>query len=102
MGGRAYRDLAKRRRNAASTRQVNVRVQEGFYRALEAAARQDRRSVPQIARHLMEDGLRQRTAGATADDTSAHEVARLASGGGGFDWLADEPELYGPRSGEPA
>jgi hypothetical protein len=51
----------------------------------------------------MEDGLRQRTAGpATVDDTSAHEVARLASGGGGFEWLADEPELYGPGSGEPA
>jgi hypothetical protein len=82
---------------------VNVRVELAFYRALEAVARQDRRSVPQIARHLMEDGLRQRTAGpAPVDDTSAHEIARLASGGGGFEWLADEPELYGPGSGEPA
>ena len=32
--------------------------------------------------------------------TSAH-LAAVAERGGSFDWLADEPDLYGPDDGEP-
>ena len=36
-----------------------------------------------------------------ADDTATPEIGALAAGGGAFDWLADEPELYDDTSGEP-
>lgn len=82
-------------------RQVNVRVEPALYEALEAVARQERRSVPQVALHLIEEGLRQRIGGPTAaDDTGSREIAALAAGGGAFDWLANEPELYDDTSGE--
>ncbi len=35
------------------------------------------------------------------DDTPApSEIARLATAGGAFDWLADEPDLYDDTCGE--
>ena len=83
-------------------RQVNVRVEPAFYQALEAVARQERRSVPQTARELMEAGLRQHVGGLSpTDDTPARQIADLAAGGGAFDWLENEPELYDDTSGEP-
>ena len=83
-------------------KQVNLRVEPALYQALETVARQERRSVPQAARHLMEEGLRHHVGGRTpTDDTAAHEIAGLAASGGAFDWLADEPELYDDAAGEP-
>ncbi len=83
-------------------KQVNIRVESTLYRALEIVARQERRSVPQAARVLIEEGLRQRTGGkAPHDDTPASEIAVLAAAGGAFDWLADEPDLYDDTCGEP-
>jgi hypothetical protein len=83
-------------------KQVNLRVEPALYQALETVARQERRSVPQAARRLMEEGLRHHAGGQLpADDTAAHEIGALAARGGAFDWLADEPELYDDTSGEP-
>jgi hypothetical protein len=83
-------------------KQVNLRVEAPLYQALETVARQERRSVPQAARQLLEEGLRHHTGGRTsADDTAAHEIAALAAQGGAFDWLADEPDLYDDTTGEP-
>jgi len=83
-------------------KQVNLRVEPAFYQALEAVARQERRSVPQTARDLMEAGLRHHVGGLSpTDDTPAREMAALAAGGGAFDWLESEPELYDDTSGEP-
>jgi hypothetical protein len=91
-----------RRKVIRVQKQVNVRVQAPLYRALEAVARQERRSVPQAARQLMEEGLRHHTGGRMpADDTATHEIASLAARGGAFDWLADEPDLYDDTAGEP-
>jgi len=51
---------------------------------------------------LLEEGLRHRvTTVDAADDTSGVQVAQLALAGGGFDWLAGEPDLYDESSGEP-
>jgi len=87
---------------ASSRRQVNMRVETALYRALEAIARQERRSVPQAARLLMEEGLRCRTGGkGSGDDAPGAEIASLATAGGAFDWLADEPDLYDDTCGEP-
>ncbi|MBI3946680.1 MAG: hypothetical protein HY321_12225 [Armatimonadetes bacterium] len=87
---------------ASSLRQVNVRVDPALYRALETIARQERRSVAQIARLLMEEGLRCRVSGkATGDDVLGTEIAAVATAGGAFDWLADEPDLYDDTCGEP-
>ena len=83
-------------------KQVNLRVEPAFYQALEAVARQERRSVPQTARELMETGLRHHVGGLSpTDDTPAREMAALAAGGGAFEWLESEPELYDDSSGEP-
>ena len=83
-------------------KQVNVRVEPALYQALEALAREERRSVPQTARQLMEEGLRQCVGGrAIVDDTSGQEIAALAAAGGAFNWLAEEPDLYDDACGEP-
>jgi hypothetical protein len=83
-------------------KQVNVRLEQSFYRTLEALARRERRSIPQMARLLMEEGLRRR-AGERApdDDTPGSEIAALAAAGGAFDWLAEEGDLYDDTYGEP-
>src|SRR5205823_13746313 len=75
----------------AESRQVNIRVQPILYEALEAVARHDRRSLPQVVRQLLEDGLRLRAdAHTTPDDTAGREIGRAScrervemSGGGG-------------------
>ena len=65
-------------------------------------ARQERRSIGQAARQLLEEGLHQRVAtGGTLDDTSSRQIARLAAAGSAFDWLATEPDLYDDSAGEP-
>src|SRR6266404_9790583 len=90
------------KRVADPRKQVNLRVEPALYQALETVARQERRSVPQAARQLMEEGLRHHAGGhLPAEDTAAEEIAALAARGGAFDWLADESELYDDTSGEP-
>ena len=77
----------------------------GLYQVLSTLAREERRSIGQTARQLMEDGLREhvRNGGQRIgnDDTPAHDVAALAAAGGAFDWLADEPDHYDDSCGEP-
>ena len=87
---------------SSAQKQVNIRVESALYRALEAIARRERRSVPQTARLLLEEGLRQRSSGESSrEDTTAADIAVLAAAGGAFDWLADEPDLYDDTCGEP-
>ncbi len=86
----------------AETKQLNIRIARPLYQALEMFAQQERRSVSQAARQLMEDGLRQRLEHlVAADDTTGQDIAALAQAGGAFDWLAQEPDLYDDTSGEP-
>ncbi len=60
----------------AETRQLNIRVALPLYQALETFAQQERRSVSQAVRQLMEDGLRQRLEyPVTADDTPGQDIA---------------------------
>lgn len=93
---------AKKRTRSAVAKQVNVRVEPHLYRALEAVARQERRSIAQTARHLLERGLRQRFGwGIVDDEPSVLDIASVAREGGAFDWLEDEPDLYDESSGEP-
>ena len=81
--------------SAERSRQINVRVDPAFYQALETLARQERRSIAQAARQLLEDGLRQRLGSRVKeDDISGQEIAILAAAGGVFDWLAAEPDVY--------
>lgn len=83
-------------------KQVNIRLEAALYRTLQAIAGQERRSVPQTVLHLLEAGLQQRIRGPLSeDDTPSREIAALASAGGAFDWLADEPEVYDDTCGEP-
>ena len=82
-------------------KQINIRVGAALYRLLETVAHQDRRSVPQSARLLLEEALRRRFGGVAADDTLGSDIGVLATAGGSFDWLAEEPEIYDDTYGEP-
>ncbi len=98
------RTLQKKATKATPERrkQVNIRIDFSLYRTLQTLAGQERRSVPQTALHLLEDGLRQRAKGQVpSDDTSSRDIAILAAAGGAFDWLADEPDVYDDTCGEP-
>lgn len=91
-----------RGKKGAARRQLNVRVEPRLYRALAAVARDERRSVPQAAIRLLEEGLRRGVSRAVVgDDAPGREIARLALAGGAFDWLGEEPDLYDETSGEP-
>lgn len=88
--------------DAVTQRQVNIRVDSALYHVLEKIAHQERQSVPQAARSLLEEGLQRRIGGsAGGDDAPGSEVAALAAAGGAFDWLAEEPDLYDDTCGEP-
>ncbi len=92
------------RRTARTDRrkQVNIRIEREVYQALAALARQERRSVSQAARQLLEESLQQHLEGrAIADDTPGQAIGPLAAAGGAFDWLAEEPDLYDDTCGEP-
>ena len=83
-------------------KQVNVRVDARLYRVVEDVARQERRSIAETARQLLESGLRQRLGEGIGDDEiPAHDIASFAGEGRAFDWLEDEPDLYDESSGEP-
>ena len=86
---------------SSTQKQVNIRVESSLYRALETIARQERRSIPQAARLLLEEGLRQRLGGKSNDDTPSSDIAVMAMAGGAFDWLANEPDIYDDTCGEP-
>jgi|SRR5947208_16422183 hypothetical protein len=82
-------------------KQVNIRVETALYRLMETIARRERRSVPQTARLLLEEALAQRLRGESlVEGPTAGEIAALATAGGAFDWLADEPDLYDDTCGE--
>ena len=73
-----------------------------LYRALEAIAHKEKRSVSQAARLLLEEGLRERIGAVVfLDDTPGSEVSALAAAGGAFAWLAEEPDDYDDTCGEP-
>ena len=83
-------------------KQINIRVEADLHRTLETIAQDERRTVPQTARLLLEEGIRSRVGRARpVDDLPGSEIAKLASSGGSFDWLLDEPDLYDDSWGEP-
>lgn len=87
---------------AVKIRQLNFRVDVRLYQALEALALEEQRSVAQVARRLVDEGLGHRLDGRTTrDDVAVHAIARLAQAGGAFTWLAEEPDLYDDGAGEP-
>ncbi len=83
-------------------RQLNIRIDARLYEALEALARDEQRSVAQVAGRLVHEALRHRLDGRTTrDDAPAHDIVALADAGRAFSWLATEPDLYDDTSGEP-
>jgi hypothetical protein len=83
-------------------RQLNIRIDARLYEALEGLARDEQRSVAQVAGRLVHDALHHRLDGRTTrDDAPAHDIGALADAGGAFSWLAAEPDLYDDTSGEP-
>ena len=92
----------KKERRAGQVRQLNLRVDARLYQALEVLAQEEQRSVTQVARRLVDEGLGHRLNGRTTrDDTPGNAIAGLAEASGAFTWLAAEPDLYDDSSGEP-
>ena len=83
-------------------RQINLRVDGPLYEGLETLAQEEQRSVAQVARRLVNEGLAQRLNGRTTRDAiPAPTLAEIAASGEAFKWLAAEPDLYDDSSGEP-
>ena len=80
-------------------RLVTVPMTPGAYHALETLSAEQGQSIPQAAQSLVEEALRERQA--APRDLSGLAMAAMAQAGGGFDWLADEPDLYDDTCGEP-
>jgi hypothetical protein len=90
-----------RRKSKKARKQLNIRLDAALYQTLEAVARQDKNSVPEAAKELLERGLQERLKIGSVDDVVASDIARLAGVGGAFEWLGAEPELYDDMSGQP-
>lgn len=84
----------------AARKQVNVRVEREVYDQLAARARRDRRSIPQTARLLLSDALNGAGRQPDAQGEDIGDLAALATAGGAFEWVAEEPEVYTATSGE--
>jgi hypothetical protein len=83
-------------------KQIVIDIDDGLYHALVAIARQESHSVPQAARLLLDEGLRQRTGQrSTADEVPSTEISVMAMAAGSFGWLVDESDLYNDACGEP-
>ena len=96
------RTQINRQKGGEKRRQINMRVEPALYQALEAVAQQEQHSVAQTARQLLAEGLQYRLKSqSVVDDLPSQALATLASQGGAFNWLADEPEIYSDTDGEP-
>lgn len=83
-------------------KQLNLRLDDPFYRTLKAVAQAERRSVPQMGQLLLEEALRSRgLLPAPSSDPSGTGIVTLAQAGGAFAWLEEEPDLYTGTDGEP-
>lgn len=86
---------------SAARKQVNVRVEGEVYDQLAARAKRDRRSIPQTARLLLSDALNVPADQPFEQGSDAGNIAALATAGGAFEWVAEEPEIYAATPGEP-
>jgi hypothetical protein len=83
--------------------QLTVDLSDEEWRALGALAADEGRPVAALLReyvaYLLAGG--QPVGRPLGESPSPRELAALAQHGGSFNWLADEPDLYGPDDGEP-
>ena len=82
--------------------QLNVKLSEERLEALRRLAARRRTPVS----WLIKDYVDYLLAGGEpiappADDLTPAQLAQLAQHGGSFDWLADEPDVYTLKDGEP-
>lgn len=86
----------------AEKKRIDLSLEKSFYDKLKVIANEEKRSVPNTALYLMEEGVKHRQERhSTSDDIPSSSLANLAEKGGSFDWLADEPDLYDDTCGEP-
>jgi hypothetical protein len=83
--------------------QLTVDLSDEEWRALGDLAADEGRAVAALLReyvaYLLAGG--QPVGRTSGESTSPRELAALAQHGGAFNWLADEPDVYGPDDGEP-
>ena len=82
--------------------QLNVKLSAERLDALRRYAARRRTPVAWLIKGYVDYliGGGQPIALSVADAPGSSELAALAQHGGGFDWLADEPELYSADDGE--
>lgn len=71
-----------------------------FEKLLSALLPDEQRELERFAAYLL---LRRKisTEQSVADEISSDELMQLAMRGGSFDWLANEPDIYSIKDGEP-
>jgi hypothetical protein len=83
--------------------QLNVMLSDDELRDLRAYASRRQVSLDRLIKeyltYLLAGGYP--VAAPSESTMSSDDLARLAEQGGAFDWLAEEPDLYGPDDGEP-
>ncbi len=78
-------------------RQLNVRLTERQHETLRRHAARRRTPIAWLIKDFVES-----LAARDADEAvRSHEATQLAARGGSFDWLRDEPDIYGEHDGEP-
>ena len=88
--------------------QLNVRLPEEQLEALKRYAERRRTPVSWLIKDYVEHLLRggrpvteTKEPGGDLEDLPTALLVRVAEEGGSFDWLADEPDLYSAKDGEP-
>ena len=81
--------------------QLNLRLDDRRLRALRRYASRRRTPVTWLIRDYVDHLLSGGAPIQAAEIPAGGELARLAQEGGALDWLADEPDLYSLRDGEP-
>ena len=79
-------------------RQLNVKLSAKQHERLRRFAARRRTPVAWLIKDYV-DSLAERD---ERSDVLAHEGTQVATNGGSFVWLADEPDLYSQADGEPA
>jgi hypothetical protein len=81
--------------------QLNVKLDDASFDALKRYSARRRTPVSWLVKdyisYLLAGG---RPVEYTGDAPTSDEIARAAHGGGAFDWLADEPDIYTLEDGE--
>ncbi len=83
--------------------QMNIKLTDEELEGLRRYAARRRTPISWLVRDYLRYVLRggEPVAPPQDEELSSADLAAVAQHGGAFDWLRDEPDIYGPEDGEP-